>query len=99
MRLGCGWVEGEETEGGCLRTSPPIVHFVISNLTPEPVCDWPRPPATRPPPPQDSSEPAMLRTKVGPPPIQAAINRGAEKPRGSQCNEIRPNQPRLAVFY
>lgn len=93
----CGWHLGCGLQkGGCLHTSPPIVHFVISRLTAELVCDWPHAPATRPPVPPSwtpfsstphppitpACSPAMLRTTVGPPPIQAAINRG-QRSRGA----------------
>lgn len=54
-----------------------IVYFVISNLTQDPSAIGRVARRSRP----HLCEPVMLYTKVGPPPIQGAINRGAEKPQ------------------
>lgn len=60
-----------------------------------PVCDWSRPLPIAATVAQASDAVYM---KASPPPFQGAINRGREA-SGSQCNEIKPNQPQLPVFY
>lgn len=83
-----------ENEGGCLHRSLAIVYFVTSNLMQDLSAIGRVPCHSRP----QLHEPVMSYTKVSPPPIQGAINRGREA-SGSQCNEIKPNQPQLPVFY
>lgn len=60
-----------------------------------PVCDWscPLPLSTT-----DAQTSDVVHIKAGPPPSQGAINREREA-SGTQCNEIKPNQPQLPVFY
>lgn len=82
-----------KNEAGCLPPSLEIAYFVISNLMQDQPVIGHGPCHLRP----QFREPVMLYTKISPPPIQRAINRG--RASGSQCNEIKPNQPELPVFY
>lgn len=87
-------LENKKTEGGCLTSLALNVCFVTSNLMLDHSAIACLHRHSQP----QSHEPVMLYTKVSPPPVQSAINRGREA-RGSHCNEIKPNQPQFPVFY